>query len=75
MSKEIAKRANEQQEEIIVMLLANQLRLPNSNQDVEARKKFWEKFPFNAKVSIFMKVENKLGLTEYSNTKLFPTSN
>ena len=75
MSKEIAKRANEQQEEIIVTLLANQLRLPNSNQDVEARKKFWEKFPFNAKVSIFMKVEDKLGLTEYSNKKLFPTRN
>ena len=75
MNKEIAKRANEQQEEIIVTLLANQLRLPNSNQDVEARKKFWEKFPFNAKVSIFIKVQDKLGLTEYSNKKLFPTRN
>ena len=75
MNKEIAKRANEQQEEIIITLLANQLRLPNSNQDVEARKKFWEKFPFNAKVSIFMNVEEKLGLTEYSNEKLFPTGN
>ena len=75
MSKEIAKRANEQQEEIIVTLLANQLKLPNSNQDIEARKKFWEKFPFNAKVSIFIKVQDKLGLSEYSDKKLFPTSN
>ena len=74
MNEEIANRTNEKQEEIIVTLLANQLKLPNSNQDVDARKVFWEKFPFNAKVSIFMKVEEKLGLTEYSNEKLFPVS-
>lgn len=74
MNKEIAKRSNEQQEKIIITLLANQLKLPNSDTDLDGRKKFWEKFPFNAKVSIFMKLQEKLGLTEYSNEKLFPTS-
>lgn len=74
MNKEIIKRSDEQQEEIMITLLANQLKLPDSNHDVEERKKFWEKFPFNAKVSIFMKVQEKLGLTEYSNEKLFPIS-
>lgn len=74
VNKEIEKRSNEKQEEIIIALLANQLRLPNSNQDVETRKKFWSKFPYNAKVSIFIKVQEKLGLTEQSNEKLFPVS-
>ena len=75
LNKQLEKRANENQEEMIITLLANQLKLPNSNASIEERKHFWVKFPFNAKVSIFMKLQEKLGLTEYSNEKLFPTSN
>lgn len=73
VNKEIEKRTNEQKEEIIITLLANQLKLPGSDSNLEERKHFWERFPFNAKVSIFMKMQDKLGLTEYSNEKLFPT--
>lgn len=73
VNRELEEKASEQQEEIIITLLASQLRLPNSNEDMEARRKFWERFPFNAKVSIFMNVQEKLGLTEQSNEKLFPT--
>lgn len=75
VNKELEKRSNEQQEEIIIALLASQLRLPESNQDLEVRKKFWERFPYNAKVSVFMKVQDRLGLTEQSNEKLFPACN
>lgn len=75
VNKELEKRSNEQQEEIIIALLASQLRLPKSNQDLEVRQKFWRKFPYNAKVSVFMKVQDRLGLTEQSNEKLFPACN
>ena len=75
LNKKLKEKANENQEEMIITLLANQLKLPNSSSDLEERKHFWEKFPFNAKVSIFMRLEEKLGVTEYSNEKLFPTSN
>lgn len=75
VNKELEKRSNEQQEEIIIALLASQLRLPKSNQDLEVRQRFWRKFPYNAKVSVFMKVQDRLGLTEQSNEKLFPACN
>ena len=75
VNKELEKRSNEQQEEIIITLLASQLRLPKSNQDLEVRKRFWRRFPYNAIVSVFMTVQERLGLTEQSNEKLFPACN
>lgn len=73
ITQELNDKANEQQDEIILTFLANQLRLPNSSQDYEKRKEFWKKFPFNAKFSVWSQVQDKLGLTEQSNEKLFPT--
>ena len=73
INDELNEKANEQQEEIILTFLANQLRLPNSSQDYEKRLEFWRKFPFNAKYSVWIQLQDRLGLTEESNEKLFPT--
>lgn len=73
ITDELNEKANEQQDEIILTFLANQLRLPNSSDDYEKRKEFWQKFPFNAKFSVWSQVQNRLGLTEEANEKLFPT--
>ena len=73
INDELNDKANEQQDEIIMTFLANQLRLPESTDDYEKRKEFWEKFPFNAKYSVWVQVQDRLGLTEESNEKLFPT--
>lgn len=74
IQKEINEKAGEEANEVCNNLLANQLRLPESSDDLEKRKEFWSKFPFNPKFSIFYKVQEKLGLTDYSNEKLFPVS-
>ena len=73
VTKEINEKASEQQEEMIISLLANQLKLPNSTDDIELRKEFWTKFPFNAKMSVWIQIRNRLGLTEEDNEALFPT--
>lgn len=73
ITEELNEKANEQQDEIILTFLANQLRLPNSTDDYEKRKEFWQKFPFNAKFSVWSQVQDRLGLTEEANDKLFPT--
>lgn len=73
INQELNEKANEQQDEIMLTFLANQLRLPNSTDDYEKRKEFWRKFPFNAKYSVWMQLQDRLGLTEESNEKLFPT--
>lgn len=75
ITEEINDKANEQQDEIILTFLATQLRLPNSTDDYEKRKEFWRKFPFNAKFSVWAQVQDRLGLTEEANEKLFPTLN
>ena len=72
INKEIIAKANDRQSEEIVTLLSHQLRLPNSSQEIKDREEFWRKFPFNAKVSIFMQVQKRLGLTEQNNKDLFP---
>lgn len=74
IQEEIDSRAGEEANRMCGNLLANQLRLPNSTNDIEKRKEFWAKFPFNPKFSILYKVQDKLGLTEYSNEQLFPSS-
>lgn len=73
INEELNEKANEQQDEIILTFLANQLRLPNSSDDYEKRKEFWRKFPFNAKFSVWSQVQDRLGLNEEANEKLFPT--
>ena len=73
ITEDLNEKANEQQDEIILTFLANQLRLPNSSDDYEKRKEFWKKFPFNAKMSVWMQIQDRLGLTEQANEKLFPT--
>ena len=73
ITQDLNEKANEQQDEIILTFLANQLRLPNSTDDYEKRKEFWQKFPFNAKFSVWSQVQDRLGLTEQANEKLFPT--
>ncbi len=72
INQELNDKANQQQDEIILTFLAHQLRLPNSSQDYEKRKEFWKKFPFNAKYSVWMQIQDRLGLTEQANEKLFP---
>ena len=73
ITQDLNDKANEQQDEIILTFLANQLRLPNSTDDYEKRKEFWKKFPFNAKFSVWSQVQDRLGLTEETDEKLFPT--
>lgn len=73
ITQELNDKANAQQDEIILTFLANQLRLPNSTDDYEKRKEFWRKFPFNAKFSVWLQIQDRLGLTEEANEKLFPT--
>lgn len=72
ITEELNDKANEQQDEIILTFLANQLRLPESTDDYEKRKEFWQKFPFNAKFSVWSQVQDRLGLNEEDNEKLFP---
>lgn len=52
--------------------LANQLRIKGSDSSLDVRLRFWDKFHFNAKFSVFVAVQNRLGLNEISNEKLFP---
>ena len=74
ITMEINEKQSENRIESINTFLAAQLRLPESNSDMDVRKEFWEKFPFITKAAIMTKVEDKLGLSEQSDEKLFPTS-
>ncbi len=73
MTVELNAMAGQEKSKLVDGFLASQLRLTNSTQDYEKRKQFWEKFPFMAKYAIVNEVENRLGLTEMANEKLFPT--
>ena len=72
MTKELEEIAGEEKAKLTDGFLASQLRLPNSSQDYNKRLEFWKKFPFLEKWAIVQKVEDRLGLTERSNEKLFP---
>lgn len=72
LSKEINELAGQEKSKMIEGFLASQLRLPNSSQDYSKRLEFWKKFPFLEKWAIVQKVEDRLGLIERSNEKLFP---
>lgn len=68
----IIEKSNDYQSEQIINLLAYQLKLPGGTDDIEARKEFWRKFPFNARVSVWLQIKDRLGLNEESNELLFP---
>lgn len=72
MNRELNEIASQEKTRLIDGFLASQLRLPESSQDYEKRKEFWNKFPFMEKWAIVQRVEEKLGLTEKSNEELFP---
>lgn len=72
MTVELNAVAGQEKAKMIDGFLASQLRLPNSSQDYNKREEFWKKFPFLEKWAIVQKVEDRLGLTEKSNEKLFP---
>ena len=74
MTKDIENKASEDRIETMNHFLASQLRLPDSDGSFDKRKMFWSKFPFMTKSAIMIKVEERLGLTEQSNTELFPDS-
>jgi hypothetical protein len=74
MNKEIEQKSSEDRISSMNNFLASQLRLPESTSDKETRLEFWAKFPFITKAAIMQKVEDKLGLTDQSNEKLFPDS-
>ena len=54
----------------INILLANQV-TPPTKGTIEEKAKFWEKFHFNDKMSLFLRVEDMLGLTESFDSELF----
>ena len=73
ITKEIEEKNSEDRITSMNKFLAAQLRLPNSTSDIDKRVEFWQKFPFVTKSSIMIKVEDRLGLTDQSDEKLFPT--
>ena len=72
LNKLIMDKLSTQRVEGVDKFLANQLRIRDSTADVDTRLKFWSKFHFNAKFSVFVKTQNRLGLDEVSTEKLFP---
>ena len=72
MTKEINAVAGQEKAKLIDGFLASQLRLPKSSQNYNDRLVFWKKFPFLEKWAVVGKVEDRLGLTETANEKLFP---
>lgn len=72
LNKKITDKLSTKKIEAVDMFLANQLKIKDSDSDLDTRLKFWRIFHFNAKFSVFMVVQNRLGLNEISNEKLFP---
>ena len=71
INKQVMESSMEDRMHQINFLLANQVS-PPSQGTVDDRVKFWEKFPFNDKMSLYLKIEDKLGLTEHFDDELFP---
>lgn len=72
MTKDLNALAGQEKAKLVDGFLASQLRLPESSQDYNERLLFWKKFPFLEKWAVVAKVEERLGLTETANEKLFP---
>lgn len=73
MNREIANKQSHERIHTINKFLAHQLRLEHTESSIEDRIKFWEIFPFNSKVAVFIRVQDMLGLSETKNSELFPT--
>ena len=71
--KQVTENAQSSQDIMVNKLLSSQLHIDGSTATIEERQRFWEKFPFTPKMMIFMKVQDKLGLSEISQEELFPT--
>lgn len=72
MNKDLTEKISQQKLASVDNFLAHQLQLKNSTSNLETRRKFWRRFHFNAKFSIFLTVQERLGLTEISSQELFP---
>ena len=72
MNEDLAKKISQQKIASVDNFLAHQLRIKDSDSSVELRREFWGKFHFNAKFSVFIIVQQRLGLTEINNQELFP---
>lgn len=70
IQKKIEENQSRSQIENITELLASQIVEPES-LSFEEKKEFWAKFNFVARVQIYAKVLEELGLTEEFNNKLF----
>lgn len=70
IQNKISQNQSRSQMENISELLATQIEEPKS-LDLEEKKLFWSNFNFVARVQIYSKVLEKLGLTEEFNDKLF----
>lgn len=70
IQNKIEENQSRSQMENITELLASQIVEPES-LSFEEKKKFWANFNFVARVQIYAKVLDKLGLTEEFNEKLF----
>lgn len=68
--EKLAEAEAENQISIINTFLARQV-TPPSYDNIEDNIKFWNKFPFMHRFSLYMKVREILGLTEEANDKLF----
>ena len=72
MNQLLSEKLGSQRIRSVDNFLANQLKLKDSDADLNKRLEFWLKFPFNAKFVVFVAVQERLGLTEVDNEKLFP---
>ena len=72
MNQLLSEKLGSQRIRSVDNFLANQLILKGSDADLDKRLEFWLRFPFNAKFTVFVAVQRRLGLTEVDNEKLFP---
>lgn len=72
MNQMLSEKLGKQKLKSVDNFLANQLKIKGSEASIEKRKEFWTRFPFNAKFTVFMAVQRRLGLTEVDNRTLFP---
>ena len=73
MNKEILAKQSIERIHTINSFLAHQLSIKNSTSTYDDRLRFWEVFPFNSKVGVFLRVQDMLGLSETKNSELFPS--
>lgn len=72
MNRKIMEKQSSKKIKAMDNFLAYQLKIKGSDASVDERLTFWKYFPFNAKASVFLRVQEMLGMTEQSNKELFP---